>query len=112
MAARSFRTPLRRRVGSEEFLGQADRAEWQRNETLEQPVGAERELERAAADVHHDGSADAELEVRERAAERQPCFLLAAQHLDLEPGLGAHELEERQAVGGVAHRARRDGFDA
>src|SRR4051812_12536800 len=61
---------------AEEFLGQPDGTEWQRDESLEQPVRAERELERSAADVHDERSPDAKLEVRERAAERQTRLLL------------------------------------
>jgi hypothetical protein len=38
---------------------------------------------------------------------KEACLFLTLQHLDLEEaGLAAHELQKREAVGGVAHRAR------
>ena len=84
----------------------------QRDEAVEQSVGAQRELDRAASNVHHDPAADAEIEVRERAAEGEPRFVLATQRADSQPGLGAHAIEKRAAVGGFAHGARGDGLDA
>ena len=67
---------------AQEPLGEPERAEGKRDELVEHAVGRERELERAAADVHHDRAAGAEVEVRERAAEREPRLVLAVDDAD------------------------------
>ena len=97
---------------SQELLAEADRAEGKGDQPIEQPVGAERELDRATADVHDDPSSDAQVEVCERAAEGEAGLILAAQRAHAEPGLGADPVDKGAAVGGVSDRARGDGFDA
>src|SRR5687768_11672779 len=53
-------------------LSESQRSERERDEALYQAVRAHRHLERSASDVHHDCASDAEIEVRERAAEAEP----------------------------------------
>src|SRR3989304_4323935 len=60
------------RCEAEELFGEPERAEREGDEALHEPFGRKRELEGAAADVHHDGAAVPQLEVRERRAEREP----------------------------------------
>src|SRR2546423_4915574 len=96
----------------EVLLGHANRAEWQRQQTVDESVGAERKLERPAADIHDDGATDAELEMRERAAEGETSFVVAVQNVDFESGFLANQLHELRAVRGFPDVARRDDFGA
>src|SRR2546423_1669294 len=96
----------------EVLLGHANRAKWQRQQTVDESVGAERQLERPATDIHDDGATDAELEMRERAAEGETSFVVAVQNVDFESGFLANQLHELRAVRGFADGARGDDFGA
>ena len=76
---------LRRRARNS--LGQSDRAEGQRDQSLDETVGAQRQLERAAADVHDHRAPDVRVEVRERAAEARDALRPRREDSDLESGL-------------------------
>ena len=92
------------------FLGQSYRAEWKGDEPIYQSIGAECELERSAADVHHHRAADRQLEMRQRAAERQTRFVVAVEDANIQARLFARELEESLAISGIAYRAGGDDF--
>jgi len=96
---------------AEELLGHADGAEGERDEAIEQPVGAHRQLQRSAADVHHHRPAAREVEVGERRAKGEARLVIAVQDAHAQPGLTPHEFDELLAVGGVAHGAGGDRFD-
>ena len=106
------RTRFGRDAVGEELLGQANRAEGQRAETLDHALGAERELERAAADVDDHRSPDPHVEMRDGAAEAESRLFVAVEHAHLEPR-GARDLGEESArVARFAYGARRHRVDA
>ncbi len=102
----------RRDAVLEVFLRQPDRAERQRHETLDDALGAERELGRAAADVQHDRASDAHVEVGDRAAKAETRLFGAVEHAHAQAGHALDFGDERGGVGRVAHGARRDDVDA
>ena len=60
------------------------------------------ELGRAAADVEEDGAGGRRIDQRGAAGDGEACLGLARDDLELEPGLGAHALDELGAVLGRA----------
>ena len=72
---------------------------------------AERELRAAAAGVENDHRAVSEIELRRRSEVGEPSFLLAADHLDIDPRAVAHSVDERGTVGREPQPSRADGGD-
>ncbi len=99
-------------TGAEVLLGHANGAHGQRDQALDKAVRTERELERAASDVHDHGATNAQVEMRERAAKAETRFVLAPENSHLEASLRAHLLEKLLAVAGFPHRARGHDFSA
>ena len=92
--------------GTEVAFSRADRSQRQGDQPLHQAIRAQRQLERAPADVHDDGSAHSQIEMRERAAEGEPRFILAMENFHLEAGLRPYELEKLLSVARLPHRTR------
>src|SRR5258705_12986081 len=69
-------------------LGSADGSQRQGDEPVDETIGAQRELERAASDVHHHRAANGQIEMRERPTEGEACLALPPQVFGLEPGFG------------------------
>src|SRR5918994_1161660 len=93
--------PARRRIGSEEALGEAHGADVEAR-----PLVAEHELRRAAADVDDEGCT-VERSPGGDPAQREPRLLVTRQLARREPVAPLDLAEERLAVLRVPHRARR-----
>ena len=98
--------PLLFRRGADVLLRHPDGAERQRDQALDQSVSAQRQLERSATDVHHHSSANAKIEVRQRAAKAETRFVVAAKNSYRETGFRPHQLEKLVSVAGIAHGTR------
>src|SRR5205814_8859865 len=85
-----------------------DCAEPERQQTLEESVGAERELERSTADVDDRSTPHSEIEVRERAAKAQRRLVFSIDDFYSQSGFLSREIEKTLAVRCAADRARRD----
>ena len=92
-------------------LREPDRADVQAEGLVDAVPVADRELRAAAAGVEDDERAVSGVQRRDRPGVGQPGFVLTGDHLDLDPGLLAHGIDEGGAVGGDPQSRRPDGRD-
>ena len=98
--------------GHQETFGESDGAKGQGGNALNEVILCQDELERAAADVHHDRAAGTELEMGQRTAIAEQRFFLAAQDAHGSSGERFHFPGKVCTVGGIADSAGGDDLDA
>ena len=96
------------RVGSDQPLGDPDRAQGQGIHVIDSGSGGEDHLDTAAADVDHCGGAALEIEVPGGGVEGELGLFLARDHVDPDLVLAGDLADELAPVGGLAHRAGGD----
>ena len=95
-------------VGSDQPLGDPDRAQGQGIHVIDGGAGGENHLDAAAADVHYRGRAALEVEMAGGGVEGELGLLLARNHVDPDLVLAGDLADELATVGGLAHRAGGD----
>ena len=89
----------------QKLLGHSNCAERQRDQALDESVGAERQLERSTADVENCRPANAKIEMGEGAPEAERSLVFAVDDSDAKPCLFANQVEEKLAVARCANGA-------
>ena len=97
------------RIGLDEVLGEAQHADLLGDAELEGVPAAQRQLDAAAADVHHQRAPPLEVDAVERGQVDEPRLLVARDRPGPDVELAADRLQEVLAVPGLAHRRGGDG---
>ena len=103
IVAQRVHRSLGRAVTLEPVTRQPPGAERQRDRNVGGLVGAGRQLEGTAADVHADEPARAPPEPAAHGEKSQPGLVVTGQDHEIDAGLFAHPLEHFGAVAGIAH---------